>query len=451
MNRKQVDMINGSLLKNVILFAMPLMFSNVLQLLFNAADIVVVGRFAGEQALAAVGATTSICFLMVTVFNGLSIGANVVIARNLGEGDHKKLHDSVHTSIALSLMGGIVLLVIGQLFSRPLLQLMDTPADIIDLSTLYLSIYFAGMPGMMVYNFGSSILKAKGDTKRPMVFLSISGVVNVLLNLFFVIVLKISVAGVALATLISQLLSAALILSVLLHEDGALKLYPKELKIEKESCIDILKIGLPAGVQGLVFSLSNVVVQSSVNTFGSVVVAGNSAANNIEGFVYHIMSAFYQACMTFTGQNVGAKRIDRINKILLVCMGLIVVAGVSAGITAHTFSEFFLGLYTDDPAVIAAGQIRLSFVALFYVFNGTLDIFVGSLRGMGKATFPTVLSVFGICGTRLLWIWTVFPLQKTLASIYVAFPLSWSITTVLQMIYWFVQRRKLDQKMEALA
>lgn len=449
MNRNKVDMINGPLLKNVILFALPLMFSNVLQLLFNAADIVVVGRFAGEQALAAVGATSSICFLLVTVFNGLSIGANVVIARNFGANNDQKIHDSVHTAMMLSVIGGFFLLVIGQLFSKPLLHLMDTPEDIIELSALYLRIYFAGMPGFMIYNFGSSILRAKGDTKRPMIFLTVSGILNVVLNLIFVIYFHMSVAGVALATMISQLNSAILVWNVLIHEQGALKLYPKELKIEKETAVDILKIGLPAGVQGMVFSLSNVVVQSSVNTFGSIVVAGNSAANNIEGFVYNIMNAFYQACMTFTGQNIGAKRYDRINKILITCMILIVIAGITAGLSAHLFSDFFLGLYTEDPSVIAAGKIRLSFVALFYVFNGTLDIFVGSLRGMGKASVPTLLSIFGICGVRLLWIWTVFPIQKTLSSIYVAFPLSWSITTVLQMVYWFVQRRKLDQSIQA--
>lgn len=448
MNRNKVDMVNGPLLKNVILFALPLMFSNILQLLFNAADIVVVGRFAGEQALAAVGATSSICFLLVTVFNGLSIGSNVVIARSFGAKDDQKIHDSVHTAMMLSIIGGVVLLIVGQLFSKPLLMMMDTPSDIIDLSALYLRIYFAGMPGFMIYNFGASILRAKGDTKRPMIFLTISGVINVLLNLIFVIFFHMSVAGVALATMLSQLNSAVLVWRVLTDEEGALKLIPKKLKIEKETALDILRIGLPAGVQGMVFSLSNIVVQSSVNTFGSIVVAGNSAANNIEGFVYNIMNAFYQACMTFTGQNIGAKRIDRINKILITCMILIVIAGISAGMSAHGFSDFFLGLYTEDPAVIAAGKIRLSFVALFYVFNGTLDIFVGSLRGMGKASVPTLLSIFGICGVRLIWIWTVFPVQQTLASIYVAFPLSWSITTILQMIYWFVQRKKLDQSIQ---
>ncbi len=435
---QSVDMVNGSLLKNIWAFSVPLMLTNLLQMLFNAADTIVVGRFAGQQALAAVGATGSLCFLLIALFNGLSVGSNVLIARYLGAGDYDKIEKSVHTSMTMAMISGVFLTVVGFFASRPMLRLMSTPEDIIGMSELYMRLYFVGTFFMLIYNFGASILRSKGDTKRPLFFLFVSGLTNVILNIIFVVVFQMSVAGVALATVISQAVAAALTFVTLLKEVDATRLDPKKLGIDLPMAWDIIKIGVPAGIQGMVFSLSNVVVQSSINSFNSsIIVAGNSAGANVENFVYIGMGAFAQSCITFTSQNIGAKKYDRVKKIFDLSMILTVVSAASVGFLAWFFGEFFLSFYTTDPEVIEVGMIRLFWVAMFLFLNGVLDVFVDSVRGMGYSTVPTILMIAGICGVRLTWLWTVFPTHRSLEVIYMCFPLSWTITSTILGIYWF--------------
>lgn len=432
-----VDMLNGPLLPNIWAFAVPLMVTNLLQMMFNAADTVVVGRFAGQQALAAVGATGSLCFLLVALFDGLSVGSNVLIARHLGAGNYDNIEKSVHTAMTMAMVSGLALALAGFFLARPMLELMSTPEDIIGLSQLYMRIYFIGAFFSVIYNFGASILRAKGDTKRPLYFLCICGLLNVVLNLLFVIVFQMSVAGVALATVISQALAAILVLLTLTKEMDATRLDFHKLAIHKEMALGIIKIGVPAGVQGMVFALSNVVIQSSINSFGSsTIVAGNSAASNLENFVYIGMGAFHQACVTFTSQNVGAHNLGRLKSIFGYTMGLSFASASIMGFAVWYFGDFFLGLYNSDPAVIEAGMVRLFWVTLFLVLNGVLDIFVGSMRGMGHSTLPTLLMIIGICGIRLTWLWTVFPAHRSLEVIYMCFPLSWSITSLILGILW---------------
>lgn len=434
---KTVDMTGGNLLKNIWVFSLPLMLTNFLQMLFNAADTVVVGRFAGQQALAAVGATGSLCFLLVSLFNGLSIGSNVVIARYLGANNPQNVEKSVHTSIAISVISGLLLTVLGFFISKPMLQLMSTPEDIIDMSTLYMRLYFFGMFFGIIYNFGSSILRAKGDTKRPLYFLCISGVTNVVLNLLFVVVFRMSVAGVAIATVISQAVSSALVIITLLRETDATRLQISKLGIETSMASNIIKIGVPAGIQGMVFSLSNVVIQSSINSFGSsTIVAANSAAANIEGFVYIGIMAFTQACITFTSQNIGAGRYERIKDIMKSTMLMASATAIVIGFIVWFFGDFFLGFYTEEAAVIECGKIRLFYVALPMVLNGILDIFVASMRGMGYSSLPTFMMIIGICGVRLCWIWFVFPMFNTLPMVYMCFPISWLVTSIIQAVFW---------------
>lgn len=441
--QNNIDMVNGPLLKNIFIFAVPLMFTNFLQILFNAADTVVVGKFAGGEALAAVGATGSIVFLLTSVFNGLSMGSNVIIAKLLGSKDDTKIQKAVHTSIYMGIVGGILLAVLGIFFSKTFLKAMSTPSDIIDLSNLYMQIYFLGSIFLLVYNFGSAILRSKGDTKRPLYFLMISGVLNVVLNLIFVIVFKMSVAGVALATIISQGVSAFLVCRALTKETDATRLELKKLKLDTHLVLEIMKIGIPAGIQGMVFSLSNVVIQSSINSFNSsIIVAGNSAGANIEGFVYIGMMAFTQATITFTSQNIGAKNYKAINKILFLTLILTALSGFLVGFIVWFFGEFFLSLYTNEPEVINVGMIRLTYVALWLALNGILDVFVCSMRGMGYSTLPTIIMIFGICGVRLVWIWTVFAMHQTLETIYICYPISWIICAFVQMILWYFAHKK---------
>lgn len=445
---KTIDMTNGALVPNLWMFAMPLMLTNFLQMLFNAADTVVVGRFAGQQALAAVGATGSLCFLLISLFNGLSIGSNVIIARYLGANNPQKVEKAVHTSIAMSIISGLFLSVIGLFLSKPLLRMMSTPSDIIDLSALYLRIYFIGTFFSIVYNFGSSILRAKGDTKRPLYFLCVSGVTNVLLNLLFVVVFKLSVAGVAYATVISQAVSAFMVIVTLLREKDFTRFEPKKLCLDMPMVASIIRIGIPAGIQGMVFSLSNVVIQSSINSFNSsTIVAANSAAANLEGFVYIGIMAFTQACTTFTSQNIGAGKAGRVKEIMKSTLVMAVVSAVLLGGIMWIFGDFFLSFYTSEAAVIATGKIRLTYVALPLVLNGILDILVASLRGMGYSSLPTIVMILGICGVRLGWIWMVFPMFNTLPMVYICFPISWAVTSVVQWIFWIKCHNHLMERM----
>ena len=439
-----IDMVNGPLLKNICIFSVPLMLTNLVQMMFNAADAVVMGRFAGQQALAAVGATSSLCFLLISLFNGLSVGSNVVIARYLGANDLEKVEKSVHTSIATAMLSGVFLMIVGFFASRPLLQMMSTPTDIIDLSELYMRIYFVGTFFTLIYNIGAAIFRSVGDTKRPLYFLLISGVIKVVLSLLFVIVFQWGVAGVALSTAIGQAIAAAMVCLTLIKEKGPHHLDFKKLSIDVPMALDIIKIGVPAGIQGMVFALSNVVIQSSINSFNSsVIVAGNSAANNIENFVYIGMSAFTQACITFTSQNIGAHKLQRVGTIFKQSMILTILSAASIGFLAWFFGEFFLGLYTPDAAVVEAGMVRLLWVTMPLWLNGVLDVFVASMRGFGYSTGPTILTIVGICGVRLTWIWTVFQLHRSLDVIYMCFPLSWIITSIVLGLYWFKCYRKL--------
>jgi len=443
-NARTVDMTGDNLLKNIWMFSVPLILTNFLQMMFNAADTVVVGRFAGQQALAAVGATGSLCFLLISLFNGLSVGSNVIIARYIGANRSESISKAVHTSVAMSIASGLFLSVLGFFISKPMLRLMSTPADIIDMSTLYMRLYFVGTFFGIVYNFASSVLRAKGDTKRPLYFLCISGITNVVLNLVFVAFFKMGVAGVAIATVISQAVSAVLVIITLLKETDATRLEPSKLSMDFDMVANIIKIGVPAGIQGMVFSLSNVVIQSSINSFdSSTIVAANSAAANLEGFVYIGIMAFTQACITFTSQNIGAGKYDRVKQIMKSTMTMAVVSAVVLGFAVWIFGDFFLGFYTSEAAVVHTGKIRLLWVAFPMFLNGILDILVASMRGMGISTLPTITMIVGICGVRLGWIWLVFPALGTLQAVYMCFPVSWAITSIIQMIFWFKGHKNL--------
>lgn len=434
----EMDMCNGPIFGKLLVFALPLMLSGILQLLFNAADIVVVGKFSGSHALAAVGSTGALINLFVNVFIGFSIGTNVLVAQYFGARDEKNVHETVHTSILLGIVGGFILIVAGMVFAKPMLEWMDTPEDVLSHAVLYMRIYFIGMPAMLVYNFGAAILRAIGDTRRPLYYLLSAGVINVILNLFFVIVLDMGVAGVATATVISQVVSAILIVRCLMHSDGIYRLDLHALKIHKTKMVHIAKIGLPAGVQGAVFSLSNVLIQSSVNSFGSIAMAGNTAAGNIEGFVYTSMNAVYQTALSFTSQNVGGRRQDRIPKIVFQCLAIVTVVGAVLGNLAYQCGPFLLNIYSSDPEVIQYGMSRMQIICQWYFLCGIMDVAVGILRGMGYSVMPMLVSLAGACGLRVLWIFTVFVWKHSLFVLYLSYPITWTITLAVHFICFFV-------------
>jgi len=450
--RYQIDMVNGPLAGKLLLFALPLMASSLLQLLFNAADVVVVGRFAGKEALAAVGSTSSLINLTVNLFVGFSVGANVVVARDLGGGRTEDVRKSVHTSVTLSLLSGVLLLAFGTLMSRQLLEWTSSPADVIDLAALYLRIYFCGMPANMFYNFGAAILRAQGDTRRPLYFLAVAGAVNVVLNLLFVIGLHMSVAGVALATIVSQYISAALVLLCLLRDSGALKVDLRQLCLDKRVILRILKVGLPAGFQGIVFSISNVVIQSSINSFNSTaIIAGSSASSNIEGFVYAGMNAFYQTALTFTSQNVGAGNTKRVDRIMLLCLAYVTVTGLLLGNLAVFFGPQLASVYAPgEPEVVAQAVLRLQYICTLYCLCGIMDTLVGFLRGLGYSMIPMVVSMVGACGVRLLWIATVFQAHHTTAILYLSYPVSWTITALAHAAFLYFIRKRVYRKIRNL-
>lgn len=447
-SRFEMDMCSGSVLKKMLLFALPLMCSSILQLLFNAADIIVVGQFAGDDSLAAVGSTTSLINLLTNLFVGLSVAANVLVARFYGAQRQRDLKITVHTSMTVSIVGGLALTVIGVAATPAILELMQSPPEVLELAVIYLRIYFLGMPAMMIYNFGSAILRAVGDTRRPLYFLFASGVVNVVLNLVFVICCHMGVMGVAIATVISQTISAACILWCMVREEGGMHLDWRSLGIDRYKLVRLLKIGLPAGIQGMLFSLSNVCIQSSVNAFGATIVAGNSAASNIEGFVYVAMNAFYQATISFTSQNVGARRYERVNRILWTAQGCVIAVGVLLGVGAWFFNEPLLGLYTNSAQVVEAGRVRLSIIAIPYALCGMMEVVVGSLRGLGKSVMPMIVSLMGACVFRLVWLATVFQIQQfhTIEVIYISYPISWILTTLVHFICFIIIRRKLAKQ-----
>lgn len=439
----EIDMLNGPLLGKIILFYIPLMLSGILQLLFNAADVAVVGRFAGNEALAAVGSTSSLTNLLVNLFIGLSVGANVLVSRFYGAEQFQELKEMIQTAILTALVGGVILIFVGFFVSRPALTFMKTPEDVIDHSVLYMRIYFAGMPFLMTYNFGAAILRAVGDTRRPLYYLLLAGVINVILNLVFVIVFHMGVAGVATATVISQAVSCILILRCLILTDGAYKLNLQGIYFAKDKLLKMMQIGLPAGIQGSLFSISNVLIQSSVNSFGSIAMAGNTAGSNIEGFVYTAMNSFYQASISFTGQNYGAHKFRRIGKVLLYCEGLVILVGLIMGNGAYLLADKLLLLYSDDPEVIAYGVRRIAYICIPYFLCGMMDVIVGSLRGIGCSLLPMFVSLTGACVFRVIWIYTVFAKVHTLPCLYLSYPISWALTFSVHLICFLVLYRRL--------
>lgn len=446
----EIDMCNGPLFGKILLFSLPLMLSGILQLLFNAADMVVAGRWVGSDALAAVGSTGSLINLLVNVFIGLSIGANVLVARYYGAGQDRELGETVHTAVTTAFISGIVLIFIGFFVSPMALELMETPEDVLDQAVLYMRIYFAGMPAMMVYNYGSAILRAVGDTKRPLYFLTCAGVINVLLNLFFIIQCSMGVEGVALATSISQYISAGLVLRCLIKTQGAYRLVPKELRIHAHKLKMMIRIGLPAGLQGAIFSISNVLIQSSVNSFGSVAMAGNSAAANLEGFVYTSMNTFHQTAVSFTGQNYGARQYKRIGRILLYCVIGVTAVGLVMGNFFYLFGHQLLSLYSPEPEVIAFGLRRLLYICCPYFLCGLMDTMVGTLRGMGYSVMPMLVSLSGACLLRIIWIYTVFRQFRSLEILYISYPFTWLVTLAVHFICFMVVYRKLMKKTECV-
>ncbi len=447
MKRKsyEIDMCHGPLFTKILLFSIPLMISSILQLLFNATDMVVVGRFAGSTALAAVGANASLINLLTNLFVGFSVGANVLVARFYGAKKEREVSETVHSAIVLSLICGVGLMIFGIIVAPQILIVMGTPEDVLSQAVLYIRIYFAGMPVILLYNFGSSILRAVGDTQRPLYYLFAAGIINIILNLFFVIGFHLGVAGVALATVISQVVSAFLIIRCMMRMEGSCQVEWKKLRLKREKVIQIVRIGLPAGLQGTVFSLSNVLIQSSVNSFGSVAMAGNTAASNIEGFIYMAMNAFHQTALSFTSQNFGAGNYKRIGKVLMECLGLVTGVGLVMGWMAYLFGNQLLGIYSSDPKVIEVGLLRLSVICTTYCFCGIMDVMVGELRGLGYAVMPMIVSLLGACGFRILWIFTVFQEYRSLWTLYISYPVSWFMTGVVHMICYVIIRKKQKQ------
>ena len=440
------NLLEGPLLPDIITYTIPIILTSLLQLLFNAADLVVVGRFCGSVSVAAVGATGSITNLIVNLFIGLSVGAGVSVAHAYGERDAQAVHRTVHTAVITALVGGAVLTVIGVTFSETFLHMMGTPENVLKLSSVYMKIYFGGIVFSMIYNFCASILRAAGDTKSPLVFLSIAGVVNVVLNLIFVTVFHMNVAGVALATTISQAVSAVLVVLALMKRDDACRLDLRMVRFHKAQLIKMIKIGLPAGIQGSLFSISNVLIQSSINSFGDIFMSGNAAASNIEGFAYVCINAFSQASVNFVGQNAGAKQYDRVRKTVLICLACVFVVGLGVGLLFYTFAEQLLSIYiTDSAEAISYGVIRMAFICLTYFTCGMMDSLTGALRGLGASMVPMVICILGVCVFRVAWIYTIFqvPQFHTPECLYLSYPISWVITFVFEFVaFLMVYRRK---------
>ncbi|MBQ2818761.1 MAG: MATE family efflux transporter [Clostridia bacterium] len=451
MRRSDVDMIHGPLLKNVLVYTIPIILTSLLQLLFNAADLIIVSRYSEIKsiAMAAVSATGSITTLIVNMFIGLSVGGGVRVAHAYGAQDSEEAHKTVHTAILFAVLSGIFVTFVGMTFCETFLTWMGTPDTVLPLSATYMRFYFAGAISMMVYNFGASILRAVGDSKRPLYFLAIAGVLNVLLNLIFVIVFKMDVDGVALATTISQTVSAALVVLALMHRDDACRLFIKDLRIHKEQFLKMLKIGIPAGIQGSIFSISNVIIQSSINSFGDIAMRGNGAASNIEGFVWNIMNAFQQTALNFIGQNMGAKNYGRLRKIMWTCLGCVTVAGLVFGNAAYLAGDKLLGIYiTDMPEAIPYGLLRMSFLAAPYFLCGTMDVMTGALRGAGRSVSAMVITIAGVVGIRIVWIFTIFQIPQfhTLRSLYFSYPISWAVTLIIEFVYFMVVTGKLKKQ-----
>lgn len=440
--KKEVDLTVRPLFRKIIMFSLPLILTGMLQLLYNAADIIVVGQFAGHTAMAAVGSTGALVNLVTNLFIGLSVGALAAAAKWVGAKNPDAADKVVHTAVTVSVIGGVAVGLFGFFASKWMLGLMSTPDSVLPLSTLYLKIFFVGMPFNLLYNFGASILRACGDTKRPLVILSLAGVVNIILNIVLVAGFRMSVAGVAIATTVSQLISAVLVVLVLMRREGYGRLSLKKLRIHKSALVDIVKIGLPAGIQSTIFSLSNVIIQSSINSFGDVAMAGNAAAANIESFVYVSMNSVSQACLTFTGQNYGAAKPKNIQLALLQCILFGTGVGLVLGISAYLASSALLYLYNTDPEVIRYGAQRMSVISTTYFLCGIMEILVGALRGIGHSVTPMIVSIVGVCGVRILWIYTLFAAERNLIMLYLSYPVSWLFTLLAHLVCYLIVRRK---------
>ncbi len=450
-NKYEIDMCNGTIMDKLISFSIPLMLSGILQLMFNAVDIVVVGRFSGSQALAAVGSTTALINVFTNLFIGISLGANVLAARYYATGKTKEMSETVHTAIALAQVSGVAMAVIGVVFARGALEIMGTPDDVIAKSTLYMQIYFCGMPFFMMYNYGAAILRAVGDTKRPLIFLIVSGVINAVLNLFLVIGFHLDVAGVGIATVISQLVSCILVLRCLHHTESSYQLHLAKLRIRSVYLKQIFEVGVPAGIQSTVINISNAMLQSSVNSFGSIAMAGYTASNNIFGFLYVSVNSFTQACMSFTSQNYGVKKLKRMDRVLIDCMILSVVVTLILGSSVYIFGPEFLHIYSNQADVIKYGMEIFSYTTVTYFLCGLMDLFPGALRGMGYSTVPMILSIIGTVGVRIIWIYGLFPSHRSLTFLFLSYPVSWIATIIMQVIcFWFV-RKKIHRMMVVTA
>ena len=441
-NKYEIDMCNGTIMDKLISFSLPLMVSGILQLMFNAVDIIVVGRFSGSQALAAVGSTTALINVFINLFMGISLGANVLAARYYAAGRDREMSETVHTSIMLALISGVVMAFVGVFFAKGALELMDTPADVIDQSALYMRIYFMGMPFFMLYNYGAAILRAVGDTKRPLYFLIVSGVINAGLNMFLVIVFSLDVAGVAIATVVSQAISCVLVLRCLYKSEGSYQLRFSKLCLKKDYIIPIFQVGIPAGIQSTVINFSNVLLQSSVNSFGSIAMAGYTAANNVLGFLYTSVNSVTQACMSFTSQNYGVKKLKRMDRVLIDCMILSVVVTLILGSSVYIFGPELLHIYSNQADVIKYGMEIFSYTTVTYFLCGLMDLFPGALRGMGYSTVPMILSIIGTVGVRIIWIYGLFPSHRSLTFLFLSYPVSWIATIIMQVIcFWFVRKK----------
>ena len=430
-NKKyEIDMTNGTIMDKLITFSLPLMLSGILQLMFNAVDIIVVGQFSGSRPLAAVGSTSALINLFTNFFIGISLGTNVLAARFFASGKIKEMSDTVHTSILFAAISGVVMMIVGLLFSRFALELMETPDEVIDMAALYLKIYFVGVPFFMLYNYGAAVLRAVGDTRRPLVFLVISGAVNAILNMVLVILFHLDVEGVAIATVISQMISCVLVLRCLCKTDACYQLHFSKLSINGKYLRQIFQVGVPAGIQSTVINFSNVLLQSSVNSFGSIAMAGYTAANNLLGFLYTSINAVTQACMSFTSQNYGVKKTT-------------VMGGAF-----YVFGPQILSVYNKEPDVIKSGMEILSFTTLRYFLCGIMDLFPGAMRGMGRSGVPMILSIIGTVGTRIFWIYVVFPRNRALDVLFISYPVSWGLTIAMQVCCFILVRRKVHREIQ---
>lgn len=445
--KQEIDMCHGPLAGKIMLYTLPLILTGILQLCFNAADTIVVGRFAGGDAMAAVGSVGSLINLIVNVFMGLSVGVSVSVAHAWGAKNDEAVRRIVHTAMVTSVLGGVIVLLIGFFGCRTFLTWMDTPANVIELATLYMKIYFLGMPACMIYNFGASIFRSIGDTQHPLLFLFTAGVINVILNLITVIGFHMGVAGVAIATVASQIVSAVLVVLFLMKQKSCCRLVLRELHIYPDKLLAILRIGLPAGIQGSIFSISNVLIQSSINSFGSIAMEGNTAAANLESFIYMSMNSFYHASLTFIGQNVGARQYRRIPRILRNCILLVSAVGLTLGLTMYTFHEPLLSLYeTGSPGMLDYGATRMSIIATTYFLCGIMEVFTGTLRGLGASLTPMIISLVGACASRVVWIYTVFAAHRTLTVLYLSYPMSWLLTICLQIVAFLLLFSRFKKK-----